>query len=275
MSDALDMDHLMGWVGREERAVDVITPVLIEKFQATLGGSSMGLHWCLAPSVVPMGEVGHDGHPKKGGFLPPVPLKYRMWAAGETTFCTPFPDEGEVERLSVVKDITMKQGRTGPLVFVNVVHSYSACGVERLKEKQTIVYKQTAAAAPSQPGGPFHADFERTMQTNSVLLFRYSALTFNGHRIHYDAPYARDVEGYEGPVVHGPLIATCLMQTAADEAERRSMILERFTFRGVSPAISDQPLCLLGRIDENALILEARDGQDRVKMKAEAQLKPA
>lgn len=273
MSEVLDMDHLKNWVGKEERAVDVITPVLVQKFVATLNGSCLGLHWCLAPPIVAMDEIGHDGHPQKGGFLPPVPLKYRMWAAGETVFHASLPNQGIVERLSVVEDVTLKQGRTGPLVFVNVLHTYSADDVVRLKEKQTIVYKESAAAAQPQAGEPFQPDFERILQTNSVLLFRYSALTFNGHRIHYDAPYARDVEGYEGLVVHGPLIATCLMQMAADEASRNGVALERFAFRGVSPAIADHDLHLLGRSEGNHFLLEARDTQGRVKVKAEAYLK--
>ena len=110
MSAALDMDVLSRWVGCEERAVDFITPALVDRFKATLGGSALGLHWCLAMPTVPMSEVGDDGHPQKGGFLPPVPLRYRMWAAGETTFYSDLPENGEVERLSTIEDVTLKQG---------------------------------------------------------------------------------------------------------------------------------------------------------------------
>ena len=273
MSAALDMDHLAGWVGREEAAVDLITPALVDRFSATLGGSALGLHWCLAPPTVPMSDVGHDGHPKKGGFLPPVPLQYRMWAAGETMFHSDLPENGEVERHSTIEDVTLKQGRTGPLVFVNVLHRYSAEKTVWLQERQTIVYKETAAAAPSNAGEPFIADFERVFETNSVLLFRYSALTFNGHRIHYDEPYAREVEGYQGLVVHGPMIATCLMQMAASEAERMGAAIENFRFRGVSPAIAGGNLQLLGKREEGGFTLEARDEDGRVKMKAKANLK--
>ena len=220
-----------------------------------------------------MNDVGHDGHPQKGGFLPPVPLRYRMWAAGETTFFSDLPGNGTVERHSTIEDVTLKKGRTGPLVFVNVVHRYRAEEELQLQERQTIVYKETAAAAPSKMGEPFKADFQQALETNSVLLFRYSALTFNGYRIHYDEPYAREVEGYEGLVVHGPLIATCLMQMAASEAERMSVALENFSFRGVSPAIAGDDLQLLGRRDEGGFILEARDGAGHVKMQAKAALK--
>ncbi|MEP3628860.1 MAG: MaoC family dehydratase N-terminal domain-containing protein [Hyphomicrobiales bacterium] len=273
MSAALDMDDLTRWVGREERAVDFITPALVDRFKATLGSSALGLHWCLAMPTVPMSDVGHDGHPKKGGFLPPVPLQYRMWAAGETTFYSDLPETGEVERHSTIDDVTLKQGRTGPLVFVNVLHRYSAEGRIRLQERQTIVYKETAASAPSHAGDPFAADFEQMLETNSVLLFRYSALTFNGHRIHYDEPYAREVEGYEGIVVHGPMIATCLMQMAGREAERMGVTLENFTFRGVSPAIAGGTLQLLGKREEGGFILQAQDDEGRVKMEAKASLK--
>lgn len=273
MSVALDMDHLERWVGREERAVDLITPALVERFKATLGGSSLGLHWCLAPPTVSMSDIGDDGHPKKGGFLPPVPLRYRMWAAGETTFYSDLPDNGAVERQSTIEDVSLKQGRTGPLVFVNVVHRYYADETIRLQERQTIVYKETATAAAPSAGEPFEADFSRVLKTNSVLLFRYSALTFNGHRIHYDAPYAREVEGYQGLVVHGPLIATCLMQMAESEAARMGAGLESFNFRGVSPAIAGDDLQLLGRRDESGFILEARDAAGHVKMQASAALR--
>lgn len=273
MSRALDMDHLARWVGREERASDLITPALVDRFRATLGGPLLGLHWCLAPPTVPMSEVGDDGHPQKGGFLPPVPLRYRMWAAGETTFFGDLPNKGAVERHSMIEDVTLKQGNTGPLVFVNVVHRYHAEEELKLQERQTIVYKETAAAAPSKLGEPFGADFQQVLQTNAVLLFRYSALTFNGHRIHYDEPYARNVEGYEGIVVHGPMIATCLMQLAASEAERMGRALENFSFRGVSPAISGDDLQLLGQREEGGFILEARNAAGHVKMKAKATLK--
>ena len=273
MSAALDMDVLSRWVGCEERAVDFITPALVDRFKATLGGSALGLHWCLAMPTVPMSDVGHDGHPKKGGFLPPVPLQYRMWAAGETTFYSDLPDTGAVEWHSTIEDVTLKQGRTGPLVFVNVLHRYSAEETVRLQERQTIVYKETAAAAPSNLGELFEVDFDRVLETNSVLLFRYSALTFNGHRIHYDEPYAREVEGYEGLVVHGPMIATCLMQLAANEAERMGVALENFSFRGVSPAIAGDDLQLLGRREEGGFILEARNAAGHVKMQAKATLK--
>ena len=273
MSVPLDMGHLERWVGREERASDLITPALVERFKATLGGSLLGLHWCLAPPTVPMSEVGDDGHPQKGGFLPPVPLQYRMWAAGETVFFADLPENGAVERHSTIEDVTLKQGSTGPLVFVNVVHRYHAEEELKLQERQTIVYKETAAAAPSKMGKSFKADFQQALETNSVLLFRYSALTFNGHRIHYDDPYARKVEGYEGIVVHGPMIATCLMQLAASEAERMGVALESFSFRGVSPAISGDDLQLLGRCEEGGFVLEARNAAGHVKMKATAALK--
>ena len=273
MSVGLDMEHLTTWVGREERASDLITPALVDRFRATLGGSLLGLHWCLAPPTVPMSEVGHDGHPQKGGFLPPVPLQYRMWAAGETTFFSNLPDNGAVERHSRIEDVTLKQGRTGPLVFVNVLHRYSAEEELKLQERQTIVYKETAAAASSKMGEPFGANFQQVIETNTVLLFRYSALTFNGHRIHYDEPYAREVEGYEGVVVHGPMIATYLMQMAASEAARMGVKLQSFSFRGVSPAISGGDLQLLGRRDDGGFALEARDASGHVKMKAKAVLK--
>ena len=184
MTQALNMDKLAKWIGREERTVDTITAGLIARFQATLGSGLFGLHWCLAPPTVSIDDVGLDGHPKKGGFLPPVPLQYRMWAAGEIMFLSPIPNAGEVERHSVIEDVTFKEGRTGPLVFVNILHRYSANKVQLLSEQQTIVYKETATAAKVEPSAPFVADFEKVLKTDPVLLFRYSALTFNGYGAH-------------------------------------------------------------------------------------------
>lgn len=241
-TDAVDIDHLRNWIGHEVTAEDLITPRLAAGLAATLNHDRApeigevappAIHWCLAPLTEPMHALGPDGHPARGGFLPPVPLPRRMWAGGVLDFAAPLRVGDRVTVRSRVVDVTAKTGRSGALVFVTVVHEVTGPSGHALTERQDIVYRgggvltvPPATAAKVQPAA-------RSLMADPVLLFRYSALTFNGHRIHYDQPYATAVEGYAGLVVHGPLQATLMLDLAAEKAADRT--LARFAFRGVSP----------------------------------------
>lgn len=246
---ATGQSDLSAWIGRVEKApVEVLTPRLLDRFRASLtphlaanGGVPAGIHWCLSPPAVDGAELGPDGHPAKGGFLPPAPLPRRMWAGGDITFLDPLREGDAVTRTSRIMDIQTKTGRSGTLCFVAVQHDFTTeCGVA-LRERQDIVYRAAATApAPAAiPDAREGAAAEWTVKVDPVLLFRYSALTFNGHRIHYDEPYAREVEFYPGLVIHGPLQATLLLNLAITEG---GSLPRRFTFRGVNPACGPQIL---------------------------------
>ncbi len=241
----LDIEHLKGWIGRSMEAEDVVTPRLVAEYRATFeerladtpgGEAPLGLHWCLAPPIAPMSEIGEDGHPAKGGFLPPVPLPRRMWAGGEVETHAPLLVGDVVVKHSVVESVAAKQGRTGPLCFVTVRHRFSTARGLAVSERHDIVYREAdTGIAPPKESAPAPArPAERTweIEASPVLLFRYSALTFNGHRIHYDKPYVTGVEGYRGLVVHGPLQATVCFNMAATLAGR---VPRRFSFRNVAP----------------------------------------
>ncbi|WP_246666119.1 MaoC family dehydratase N-terminal domain-containing protein [Aquamicrobium sp. LC103] len=271
---------LQDWIGRTSEAEDIVTPRLLASFSAMLaphlaasseGEAPVGLHWCLAPEIAEARELGDDGHPAKGGFLPPVPLPRRMWAAGDLRFLAPLRPGDRVRRRSTVSKIEEKHGQSGRLVFVTVRHEAENENGPVIDEDHVIVYREAggpsrpapAAASPTEP-----APHQQEIEIDPVLLFRYSALTFNGHRIHYDAPYAREVEGYQGLVIHGPLQATLLMNFAATIGGRAP---RRFSFRGVHPATGTQKLLLRatpGEDDSLALEVLAADGH--ITMKAAA-----
>jgi 3-methylfumaryl-CoA hydratase len=215
---------------------------LIEKFHATFGPHlwqdagdvPLGIHWCLALEAVPTDELSVDGHTEKGAFLPPVPLPARMWAGGELTHIAPLRIGETVTRHSTIRDITPKQGRSGPLIFVTVEHEYANGRQVCIAERQTLVYRDIARAQPARPrsGVQDQSTLKARLTPDSVLLFRYSALTFNAHRIHYDHVYATEIEAYPGLVVHGPLQATLLLNLAADVLKRTP---DRLSFRGLAP----------------------------------------
>ncbi|MGI6854653.1 FAS1-like dehydratase domain-containing protein [Mesorhizobium sp. 1B3] len=240
-----EVAHLREWIGREEQACELLTPTLVERFEATLGRqltriadeAPVAIHWCLhQPAVAPDG-LGRDGHPARGGFLPPVPLPRRMWAGGELSFLAPLRVGDEVTRISRIADVAHKQGRTGELVFVTVEHEVRSGGLLAIRERQDIVYRamETGASTPvPATAEPHPADHSEQVEATTTLLFRYSALTFNGHRIHYDLDYARDEEGYAGLVVHGPLQATLLLHLAL---RVKGATPARFAYRGVAPLI--------------------------------------
>ena len=238
------------WIGRATERRDILTARLSAEFEATLApyladvrGARPGLFWTLAPDTERPEVLGRDGHPRLGVYLPPLPFERRMWAGGELVFEGDFHIGDEVEKTSVIENIAFKAGGTGLLGFVTVRHAYAVAGRRILDERQDIVYRgapapgATAAAlrAPTPEGEVVGA---WTVEATPTLLFRYSAMTFNGHRIHYDQPYARDVEGYAGLVVHGPMQATLMLNLAAATLGR---LPRRFAYRGLSPLICGRP----------------------------------
>jgi len=242
---AIDLDHLRGWIGRTETRVECATPVPIAALAATLDrddpAPSDGTpvpplwHWTYFVSLTRQSEIGPDGHAKRGGFLPPVPLPRRMWAGGEITFLEPLRVGDEVTRSSTIADVTLKTGSTGALCFVSVDHVISTARGVAIRERQDIVYRDnpTPTAAPAKPVAPPPAARHReTHFADAVLLFRYSALTFNGHRIHYDRDYVIKVEGYPGLIFHGPMQAALLVEFAA---KLRGSAPNTFSYRGVQP----------------------------------------
>lgn len=241
-------DHA-GWIGRSTRRRDRVSARLIDQFRATLpdllaeAEVPLGLFWALAPDALPPGDLGRDGHPRLGITLPELPLPRRMWAGGEIHFLHPLQPEDDVDRESRIGRIEDKQGTTGALIFVSIRHDYHVAGRHCLSERQDLVYRADpvpgAAPPPAAPpapdlGPPLAA---LPLRSDPVRLFRFSALTFNGHRIHYDADYARGVEGYGGLVVHGPLQAVAMMNLAA---RVMGQVPRVFSYRGLSPLIAGE-----------------------------------
>ena len=253
MAPTLDLADLQRWIGREATAQDVVTRELVRRFNATFdaGGSEPEegdvaprlIHFCLAQPAAPGAELGDDGHPARGDFLPAVSLPRRMWAAGDLGFRAELRVGETVTRRSRVADVQAKQGRAGELCFVTVDHVVEASGRVAVEERQTLVYRGPGGAGPppTTPAAGAAAPQAVILATAS-LLFRYSALTFNGHRIHYDRTYAVEREAYAGLVVHGPLQATLLMRLAT--GLRDGVPPTRFAFRSVSPLFDTAPIQL-------------------------------
>ncbi|HEV7634614.1 MAG TPA: MaoC family dehydratase N-terminal domain-containing protein [Bradyrhizobium sp.] len=245
MSDKPDLDHLRQWIGRSTEASDTVTAQLVKGLRATLfmeigepkpgDAAPFTAHWCLAQPVYPMSELGPDGHPSRGGFLPPVPLPRRMWAGGELEFIDALRVGDQATRTSRIADVTMKIGSTGALCFVAVEHLVTTPRGLAIRERQDIVYRDMssapAAARPAAP--PPSAQHRESHMADAVLLFRYSALTFNGHRIHYDRDYVTRVEGYPGLIFHGPMQAAFLVEFAAKLHGGKAP--GKFSYRGVQP----------------------------------------
>ncbi|MDB5704456.1 MAG: hypothetical protein JWN66_1572 [Sphingomonas bacterium] len=247
----MDIEHLRQWIGREERASDIASA-------APLAGLAALLDYEAAPwndEVPPLGHwlyflprarqsaIHADGHPKRGDFLPPVPLPRRMWAAGQVSFHAPLRVGSPIERVSTVSDVTAKTGASGEMLFVTLRHEIHSHGVLAIEERQDLVYRGAGAAPTPTPTteAPV-ADAARIVTPDPVALFRYSALTFNGHRIHYDRDYARDVEGYPGLVVHGPYAATLLVDHFLRETPGAQVT--RFSFRARRPLFDTTPFSL-------------------------------
>jgi 3-methylfumaryl-CoA hydratase len=246
--------NLLAWLGRREVQTDRIAPSRVAAWHATLDHAvefppdgavvPPAIYWTLFPPLTPTSGLSADGHVRRGGFLPPVELPRRMWAGSRLVFHRSLRVGSIVTRESTITRIDEKQGRAGPLVFVTVHHVVRDADDAVLEEEQDIVYRHPAPVgwtAPTQAAAS--AAWERSIHPNEVLLFRYSALTFNGHRIHYDRSYAQ-CEGYPGLVVHGPLIATLLLDLL--QSRRGDATVDRFHFKAMRPAFDGQPLSLRG-----------------------------
>ena len=275
-----DLDY-GDWVGRQSSRSEVISDRLLTHFRAVLAGMlgpgevPPGFHWALVPDVAEPSDLGRDGHPRKGLFVPALvvrglPLPRRMWAGGEMAFVGTLKPGDTVTRDSTVGNITFKSGTSGPLGFVPITHLWKVGGQTRITERQDLVYREDpkpgatptpAAAEVWQPDVVLH------ITPDPVLLFRYSAITFNGHRIHYDLPYATGVEGYGGLVVHGPLQALWMLNLATTMAGH---LPAGFRYRGVSPLICGSPVQVEARYQDNSIALRVRRHDGVMTMQATA-----
>lgn len=268
MTEARQQDW-QEWIGRTETCIDVLSPAPALGLAALLDLEGLTVdegfelpplwHWLYFLNPCPQAELAEDGHARRGRFLPPSPLPSRMWAGSKLHFSRPLRIGERIARHSRIADVEAKQGRSGELLFVRLEHSYQAEDGERLQEQQTLVYREAGAtpAAPA-PDEPERADFRRQVSPEVSLLFRYSALTFNAHRIHYDRSYAIEREGYPGLVVHGPLLATLLIDLLARQDTGRPLL--EFEFRALSPLCDGQDFSVCGR---------RPDGEGRVFLWAE------
>ena len=289
MIDNDQLAHLRSWMGKSETTSDQITPTSVRGMSATLdrddaapvAGTTLPLlwHWLYFLPQARQSELGADGHPTRGGFLPPVPLPRRMWAGGRLQWETTNPMRvGEtVERVSTIRSVTHKAGRSGELLFVLVEHRYSNANGLALTEEHDIVYRAAAEPgapepAPQTPPLAGQESWSRRIVPDDVLLFRYSALTFNGHRIHYDRQYVTEVEGYPGLIVHGPLIATLLLDLL-----RRNMPtaqVRRFSFKAVRPTFDLNAFEVFGKVSADGKNVElwAQDHDGWLTMQGTAEL---
>lgn len=266
MSEAIGPEaqaEWQSWIGREERAEDTLDVGRARALQATLDDPSPPLeagdplpplwHWLYFWVPAPRSTLGPDGHPARGGFLPPIPLPRRMWAGSRLEFPGLLPLGARAARVSRIEDVQLKQGRSGPLAFVTVRHEIRVGDRLAVTDEHDIVYREAAARPASETESntgepaPAEADWQETVTPDPVLLFRYSALTFNGHRIHYDQPYATRVEGYPGLVVHGPLLATLMLEAARRALPERPVA--GFAFRGLRPVFDIAAFAVAGRRD--------------------------
>ncbi|MGC2941308.1 FAS1-like dehydratase domain-containing protein [Brevibacterium sp. FAM 24638] len=253
--------NLQDWVGRTSTVTEVADGQRAARLSSLLGHGGdaqaplfpLG-HWLhFSEDDVPMSELGADGHVKLGGFMPPVPLPRRMWAGSSLEFHAPIWPGQTLERTTTIESITEKTGSTGPLCFVNLRHEVSADGALATTDRHTIVYREAtsapegAAAAPPRPDSsiPSNWDWATSVRPDEVMLFRYSALTFNSHRIHYDYPYVTEVEGYPGLVTHGPLTATLLLD--AFMTNHPEEMVTGFDFRAKSPLFAGEQIHLVGK----------------------------
>jgi len=278
----MSTDDFSAWIGREESRTDRLHISTTAAMAATLDVDSPsagdplppGWQWLFFNPAAPRRELGDDGHPARGGFLPPVPLPRRMWAGSRVRYLADIAIGAEATRRSRILGVEQKVGKRGALCFVTVAHTIYCDGIACIVEEQDIVYRDGGGAASV---GPPHADngtWGRAVHPDEPLLFRYSALTFNGHRIHYDLPYAREVEGYPALVVHGPLTATLLQMFAIENGGGRR--LSAFEFRGVAPLFAGRPFRLEARAEgDDRMVAWARGPDGELAMSALATFSPA
>jgi 3-methylfumaryl-CoA hydratase len=261
----LNIEYLKRWIGRDQILNDVVAAAPLKALSATLDRENSVLqigdpippcwHWLYFLPADRQSEIGLDGHPKRGGFLPPVPLARRMWAGSQIEFVEPLRLGQTISRNSRIMDVRLKEGRSGSLVFVDVCHEISADGRLAVVDHHNIVYRdmpksdEPVSAGIAPPDSP---TWLRRIEPDDVLLFRYSALTFNGHRIHYDRRYVTTIEGYPGLIVHGPLIATLLLDLLRRELPLAQV--KGFTFKALKPLFDIAPFEVCGRMLDNKTV---------------------
>nr|WP_319484927.1 acyl-CoA dehydrogenase [uncultured Cohaesibacter sp.] len=281
----MDMSKLEEWIGRTETCEEVIASFPANALAATLDrddpeytiGTALPplWHWLHFLPIFRLSEAGYDGHAALGGFLPPVALPRRMWAGSRLKFLSAMPIGNKLRKISTIKAIKAKSGRSGQLVFVTVGHQVFDGDTLGVDEEHDIVYREQAAPGatpPAVPLAPENSAFSREIDPNPVLLFRYSALTFNGHRIHYDQPFCVQSEGYKGLVVHGPLIATLLLDLL--RREYPSATVQEFNFRAVSTIFDSERFTVHGTPegDKKAFRLWAQREDGALAMDATARI---
>jgi 3-methylfumaryl-CoA hydratase len=275
----IDLDHLRSWIDREQAVEQALhlfparaMAGLLDRGSAPVEGDALPLpsHWLYFLDTPARSQIGVDGHLQRGGFLPPVSFPRRMWAAGRMRTQALLVTGCSTRKVSPVRSIELKESKSGPLVFVTVDHVLSQDGRACVAEEQRIVYLEAPVApAPAQPGEPSpDASWQREFVPDPALLFRYSALTYNGHRIHYDRGYATQVEVYPGLVVHGPLLATLLLDLLQQRCP--DAVITGFEFRALRPAFDGVPLAICGAPTAGGATLWTRDVDGFTGMKATA-----
>ncbi len=275
----LDADHLSQWIGSKQTTEETISVEPLQRMRAMLDYAPKTMtegevvpalwHWAYFLKPTRASELGRDGHSAQGEFLPPVPLPRRMWAGCQLEFSAPLRVGELARRESTVRDVRIKQGRTGILCFVEVEHAILVGDELKLTEIHNIVYRDTKQPGDNKaqpPQAPDDAQWTREVVPDSTLLFRYSALTFNGHRIHYDLDFCRNEEGYPGLVVHGPLTATLLLEFARARISDRS--IKAYDFRAYSPLFENAEFSLNGKMDGADALLWATNPENGLAMKA-------
>ena len=281
MSTKVDIDHLRKWIGKIDNVTDYVTPIVEQRYRATLNMDignpkdgepvTSGLHWMLGWNLVKNDELGVDSHPALGEFLPPVPLPRRMWAGSEIKVLKPIKVGDKVVKQSTVADIQVKEGRTGLLCFVTAEYNFLVNDEVTINEKHNIVYRDI-----SKSGGgsgyskeiPERADLSEKIFMHPTILFRYSAIGFVGHRIHYDHPYTVNEENYPGLIVHGPLQATYLLRAAEKLMGKQ---VKSFTHKVMAPVFANSEYMVgVDKMDDGSVNCWGATKEFGVTMRAEA-----
>jgi 3-methylfumaryl-CoA hydratase len=281
MSTKIDIDHLRKWIGKIDNVTDYVTPIVEQRYRATLNMDignpkdgepvTSGLHWMLGWNLVKNDELGVDSHPALGEFLPPVPLPRRMWAGSEIKVLKPIRVGDKVVKQSTVADIQVKEGRTGLLCFVTAEYNFLVNDEVTINEKHNIVYRDI-----SKSGGgsgyskeiPERADLSEKIFMHPTILFRYSAIGFVGHRIHYDHPYTVNEENYPGLIVHGPLQATYLLRAAEKLMGKQ---VKSFTHKVMAPVFANSEYMVgVDKMDDGSVSCWGATKEFGVTMRAEA-----
>lgn len=258
----MDMAHLQKWIGKQETRRELIAAFPSNALATTLNrddpeyGEGTPLpplwHWLHFLPIYKLKDAGYDGHNALGGFMPPVPLPRRMWAGSRLKFLAPMRIGRKLRKISTIGKIDHKRGSSGELVFVTVRHEVFDGDIKGIEEEHDIVYREPVSQDAKQPTPTqvsFKSEFSRIVNPDPTMLFRYSALTFNGHRIHYDHPFCTETEGYEGLVVHGPLLATLLLDLLRQEMPDANV--ETFDFRALAPVFETRDFSIHGKLEED------------------------